>query len=214
MTELIKYDAACRALAEARAVDEVKDIVDKAEAMRVYFRQAKNPQLEADAWEIKKRAEDRFGELSAALDKSEGASAKGTDRGRRLPADGKASKSTILRDVGISTSAAHRYEQFHRLPADEKEARIAKGRAAIEAGKSIADSIISGDDKLARRAEREADWETVADVDDQIIDHVCKTRLVYAECMNNPNWTVGQALASVHYKIEFGGKLPAFRCGA
>jgi hypothetical protein len=37
----------------------------------VYARQVKNPQLEADAWEIRKRAEYRLGEMSAALDKAE-----------------------------------------------------------------------------------------------------------------------------------------------
>ena len=57
-------------------------------------------------------------------------------------------------------------------------------------------------------------WGTVQDVDDQILDHVCKTRLVYAECVNHPRMTVGQALASIHYKIEFGGNLPRFQCGA
>lgn len=148
MTQLVRYDAACRALADAKAIDEVKDIRDKAEAMRHYARQVRNPQLEADAWEIRRRAEDRFGELSAALDKA------GGGRNLKLPADGK-SKNEVLKDVGISTSAANRYEQFHRLPAPEKEARIAKGRAAIEAGKSAADAIIRGDDKAERRADRE-----------------------------------------------------------
>jgi hypothetical protein len=57
-------------------------------------------------------------------------------------------------------------------------------------------------------------WKIVEEVDDQIIDHVCKTRLVYVECMNNPRMTIGQALASIHYKIEFGRRLPEFRCGA
>jgi hypothetical protein len=57
-------------------------------------------------------------------------------------------------------------------------------------------------------------WEIVGEVDDRIVDHVCKTRLGYVECMNNPSMTVGQALASIHYKIEFGRKLPEFRCGA
>lgn len=53
MNHLVRYDAACRALAEAKAVDEVRDIRNQAEAMRLYGRQAKNRQLEADAWQLK-----------------------------------------------------------------------------------------------------------------------------------------------------------------
>ena len=150
--ELIRYDAACRALAEAKRVDDVKAIKDKAVAIRAYARQIKNPQLEADAWEIKKRAEDKFGELSAALEKAQ----HGPGRGKkRLPTSGKAFKTAALKAVGVSTSAAGRYEQFNRLSPAEKERRIAKGRAAIEAGKSIADAIINQETKKERRAERE-----------------------------------------------------------
>jgi hypothetical protein len=67
--------------------------------------------LEADAWEIRKRAEDKLGELSAALDKAE------RMRTDLLPTSGKQTKAKALKSAGISTSSANRYEQFHRLPA-------------------------------------------------------------------------------------------------
>ena len=58
---LMVYDDACRKLAEAARVDEVKHIRDAAFAMAAYARQAKNREVEADAVAIRMRATRRRG---------------------------------------------------------------------------------------------------------------------------------------------------------
>lgn len=61
--ELVKYATARRALSECCSIDEVKDIRNKAEAMRAYAYQARDVEFQIWAMEIKLRAERRAGEL-------------------------------------------------------------------------------------------------------------------------------------------------------
>jgi hypothetical protein len=46
MSALSRFDEACNALAEAKDLSEVKDIADKATALKEYARRAKDKQLE------------------------------------------------------------------------------------------------------------------------------------------------------------------------
>jgi hypothetical protein len=63
-TALIKLDQACRMLAEAKSVAEVKDFRDKAEAVAMYQKQKKlSLEAQNDASEMKVRAEAKLGEL-------------------------------------------------------------------------------------------------------------------------------------------------------
>jgi N6-adenosine-specific RNA methylase IME4 len=63
---LIRYDAACRALAEAVSVDEIMLIHDQARALAACARIAKNRDLEADAVVLRMRAVRRLDRLRQA----------------------------------------------------------------------------------------------------------------------------------------------------
>ena len=62
-TGLPLYDAACRAVSEAKNMDELRKIGSVAEAIRAAGKVAKNRQMEADGAEIRFRYERRVGEL-------------------------------------------------------------------------------------------------------------------------------------------------------
>lgn len=136
MTNLIKYDQARLALAECRNVDEVKDIRDKSEAMRLYAKQANDTELEQWAAEIKLRAQRAIGEISAALEKQKGGFG-------ILPPGGKY-KTEALAEAGISTSTAHRYEQLAAIPEPAVEAYIARSK---EAGKPVSAKAVLAEAK-------------------------------------------------------------------
>ena len=126
MVQLVKYEAARYALQEARSVDEVKDVKDKAEALRLYARQAHDKDMEIWTAEIKLRAVRRLGELSAALPSSTG------EHLKNFPTEGSIRKAVALAEAGISTSAANRYENVAAIPANEFEAYIAEQKDARE----------------------------------------------------------------------------------
>lgn len=126
---LMRYDAACRAVAEAKSIDEVKDFRDKAEAMRAYAKQAKNKQLEIDASEIRFRAERRIGELMTAQRETVGLNSGALLRGSEV--DPRASLPT-LNEAGIDKHLADRARKYAAVPEQEFESILADRRERIE----------------------------------------------------------------------------------
>ncbi|MDH3595780.1 MAG: hypothetical protein OEU09_14105 [Rhodospirillales bacterium] len=111
---LVRYDAMCRAIAEAYAVDEVKDIRDKALAFEAYAKQAKNTEAERRACEIRLRAERKAGQLLQEMDKNKGAA---------QPT--RSSDTTTLRELGISKDQSSRWQRLAAVPEAEFEAALA-----------------------------------------------------------------------------------------
>lgn len=118
-TQLVRYDAMCRAIAEAHAVDEVKDIRDKARAIEMYARQAQNTEAEERAREIRLRAERKCGQMLAAM-KADGKMAKGGSPYHKPtgyvvePVE----KDEMLADWKITKRQSHEWQKLAAVPED------------------------------------------------------------------------------------------------
>jgi uncharacterized membrane protein len=122
--QLVKYDAACRAIAECRQVDEIKDWVDKAAAVEAYGRISKNFDIERDGAEIRIRATRRLGELLNAMPKNTGAAGIGTS----AVASFDRTQPPTLSDYGISKYQSSEAQSIARIPEEQFEQTLAEHR--------------------------------------------------------------------------------------
>jgi len=162
--QLIRYEAACAALAECKAVDEVKAWADKAAAMQAYGRMAQDKGLEVDAAEIRIRAERRLGEM-LAQQKDTG----GLNRGAAaMPGNqhtGKVVQSLPttapkLADAGISKDLSSRAQKLAAVPAAEFEAEVGQWRDRVSAeGERVTHRL----QKAGERAQKKTAKQTEAE---------------------------------------------------
>lgn len=158
MTDLIKYDAACRAVAEAANIDEAKDLRDKGEAMRAYAKQAKNKQLEVQAAEIRIRAERRIGELMAAQ-RDAGEMAKGGQphQSTGLQKNPVAAAPTLA-EAGIDKNLADRARKYAAIPEPEFNGIVSDWRGRVEAeNERVTVNLLAAGSKAEEQPEVAAD---------------------------------------------------------
>ena len=151
MTQLIRYETARAALAECRRIDEVKDIRDKAEAMRAYGRMANDVTLEMDAADLRLRAERRLG-LMLNEAKREGRFGKG----RPKEADKCAETGHLtLDELGIDRKLSARSQKVGGIAEQAFEAMVERTRQRIADGAGKVSFDLSTQDKKDKRANRE-----------------------------------------------------------
>jgi hypothetical protein len=119
-------------LARCVDLDEAHGIRDTARAAETYFRSVKaGREAQNAATEIVARAERRMGELTAKMpkvapeDKSRG-------RGKIGPSAGPISKTSTLKDLGVTKQEAHRWEKLASIPEKRFEAHVAEVKAKAE----------------------------------------------------------------------------------
>lgn len=127
-TDLVRYDAMCRAIAECHSVDEVADMRNKARALEVYAKQAMNVEAERKATEVRLRAERRAGQLMAALKREPG---KRTDVAAPAatiaggPDVQRSEYRQSLESAGVPERTAQRWQELAAVPAEQFEQHLA-----------------------------------------------------------------------------------------
>jgi hypothetical protein len=127
-TPLAKYEAFRRALAEAKSVDEVKDIRNKAEAIRAYARQANDKTLEIDAAEIRITAERRLGQMIVDQKSAVGLAKGGGDKRSKQRVQRRPGDPPTLAEAGIGKHLADRARKWAAISEEDFAKYLARWR--------------------------------------------------------------------------------------
>ena len=127
---LAKLTEAQKALQAAKTIPEVKNIIDRAEAIRHFIKQQGYAlDVQNDAAELKLRAERKAGQLLRAMEKAKGSAGQGrpSSKGGRTMQPPKTTPT--LRELGLTKSQSARWQLTATLPVRIFERHIAAVRS-------------------------------------------------------------------------------------
>jgi hypothetical protein len=116
---------------EAKSLDEVKDIADKALALKEYARQAKNKQGEIDFAEIRMRAERRLGQMLRDKPMNKGAAAGGKKESSRGTFTEPRDTTPTLAELGIDKKLSSSAKKIGAIPDDKYEELVGEWRDRV-----------------------------------------------------------------------------------
>lgn len=141
--ELVKFNEAYHAIMVAKTIDEVKEIRDKAEALRQYLRQqGATLEMQNACAEIKLRAERRAGLILAEMPKNKGMNGTIVTDNIVLPVK---DDTPTLEEIGLTKMQSHRFQSIAALPEEMFE------QAIVETKNNCDELTSSRMLKLARR---------------------------------------------------------------
>ena len=136
---LAKIDAIRTAIAQAKTLNEVRNIRDKAEAIRVYVKAAGyGLDIQNDAAEAKIHAERKAGEMLAEQGPKRGGDRKSKSKGHDV----------TLKDIGVTNKQSERWQAEASVPEEVFQAHVAEVRE--KGGEVTSAGVI----QLAKRKEK------------------------------------------------------------
>lgn len=182
--ELALLSTARQALAEARTIHEVKDIRDKAEAVRMYLRAA-GESLEAQnaAAEVKLWAERRGGEMLVEIIPHEGGRPKQSH-----------DASVSLESLGVLKDQSSRWQKIAGIDAEAFDQHIESVKAD---GKELTTASVL---RLATPAKDPQPWtldEAIGKLDKSVRDMFAKWPAEFTETMGHKLRSLGDELLEV-----------------
>lgn len=192
-------------LAQAKNINEVKQIRDKAEAIRAYLKQAgESLEIQNDAAELKLRAERRGGELLAVMEKQNGRPSK----------EKRSHDVTVLKDIGIEKMQSHRWQRIASIPETMFEQHVES--AKVSGDELTTSSVLALAKSLKKEAKQSAVVESVTESTEDLNELVADGKK-FACIMADPPWQYGnqatRASTDNHYPTMTVDEIAALPVG-